>query len=280
LKPEPLFRRPAVRRPITGASAIAALALLGLSCATAHAQTKLTARYTLSLADIGIGEGDWAVEIGKDRYIAQSNGRFFGVWRVLLGSDIAATARGTSGQGRLVPMSYEANFSWDDDVEDVHMVFRDGLVSEFETKPPPPAVPDRIPVAAAQLRGVVDPLTAGLVPMPAAGDLLAPTACHRTLSIFDGSHRFDMALSFKRMDKVKTEAGYQGPAVVCAMTYRPVAGYTPGTFRVNYLKANHDMEMWFAPIAGTRTLAVIRISIPTMLGTAVLKATRFESASR
>jgi hypothetical protein len=280
LKPEPLFRRAVVRRRITGASALAALALLGLSCTTAHAQTKLTARYALSLADIGIGEGDWAVEIGKDRYIAQSSGRFFGMWRVLLGSDIAATARGASGQGHLVPMTYEANFSWDDDVEDVRMTFREGIVSEFETKPPAPTVPDRIPVATAQLRSVVDPLTAGLVPMPATGDLLAPAACRRTLPIFDGSHRFDMALSFKRIDSIKTEAGYQGPAIVCAMTYRPVAGYTPGAFRVNYLKANHNMEMWFAPIAGTRTLAVIRISIPTMLGTAVLKATRFESANR
>jgi Protein of unknown function (DUF3108) len=280
LRPELPFRRLAVGCTATGAATAAALALLWLSCASAHAQTKLTARYALSLADIGIGEGDWAVEIGKDRYTTQSSGRFFGVWRVMLGSDIAATARGTTAQGHLAPTSYEANFSWDDDVEDVRMTFHDGLVSEFETKPPAPAGPDRIPVAAAQLRGVVDPLTAGLVAMPGAGDLLAPSACRRTLPIFDGSHRFDMALSFKRMDTVKMEAGYQGPAVVCAMTYRPLAGYTPGAFRVNYLKANHDMEMWFAPIAGTRMLAVIRISIPTMLGTAVLKAVRFESATR
>jgi hypothetical protein len=279
LKPESPFRRLAIGYAITG-FAVPALAFLWLSCATAHAQAKLTARFVLSLADIGIGEGDWGVEIGKDRYTAQSSGRFFGVWRVMLGSDIAAAARGVSGQGHLAPTSYEANFSWDDDVEDVRMMFRDGLVSEFETKPPAPAVPERIPVAAAQLRGVVDPLTAGLVPMPGAGDLLTPTACRRTLPIFDGSHRFDMALSFKRMDTVKTEAGYQGPVVVCAMTYRPLAGYIPGAFRVNYLKANHDMEMWFAPIAGIRMLAVIRISIPTMLGTAVLKATRFETANR
>jgi len=81
------------------------------------------------------------------------------------------------------------------------------------------------------------------------------------------------------MHLINTEAGYKGPAVVCAVTYRPVACYILCVSLVNYLKANHYMEMWFAPIAGTRTLAVIRISIPTMLGTAVLKATRFESAN-
>src|SRR5260370_1212266 len=104
-------------------------------------------------------------------------------------------------------------------------------------------------------------------------------SCRRTLPIFDGSQRFDMVLSFKRMDNVKAETGYRGPAVVCAMTYRPVAGYTPGAFRVGYLQKNRDMEMWFAPIAGTRLLAVVRISIPTMLGTAGLRATQFTAAA-
>jgi hypothetical protein len=260
-----------------GGAAIAAYALF---TPPAHAQSKLTAHYTLSLAGLAIGEGDWTVEVGKDRYATQSYGRFYGAWRVILGSDIAANARGAASQGRLVPASYTANFSWDDEVEDVQMAFRDGAVAEFATKPPPPATPGRIAVSAAHLRGAVDPLTAGLVQVPGSGDMLAPAACQHTLPIFDGSHRFDMALSFKRRDTVSTEPGYRGPVLVCAMTYRPIAGYTPGAFRVGYLKANHDMEMWFAPIAGTRLLAVVRISIPSMLGTAVLQATQFDSATR
>jgi hypothetical protein len=255
-----------------------AFALVGLPCGPAHAQPTLTARYTLTLADIAIGEGDWSVEIDKDGYAARSNGRFLGMWRVLLGSDLAAATRGTASQGRLVPTSYIANFAWDDDIEDVRMLLRDGVVSELETKPPIPAGPARIPIAAAHLRGVIDPLTAALIPVAGAGDVLTPAACHRTLPIFDGSHRFDMSLSFKRMDTVRAETGYRGSAVGCAMTYQPVAGYSPGNFRVAYLEKNRNMEMWLAPIAGTRLLAVFRISIPTLLGVAVLRATRFESA--
>ena len=273
------FDRLAIRHAITGAGTVMAFALLWLPCGPAHAQTKLTARYALSLADIAIGEGDWAVEITKDRYTAQSSGRFLGIWRVMLGSDISAVTHGTANQGHLVPTSYGANFAWDDDIEDVRLTFRDGVVSELETKPTTAAGPDRIPVIAAHLHGVLDPLTAGLVVAPKSGDVLAPAACQRTLPIFDGSQRFDMVLSFKRMDNVKAENGYRGPAVVCAMTYRPVAGYTPGAFRVGYLQKRRDMEMWFAPIAGTRLLAVVRISIPTMLGTAVLRATQFTAAA-
>jgi hypothetical protein len=198
----------------------------------------------------------------------------------MFGSDVSATARGTANQGRLVPTNYAANFASDYNINDVRVMFRDGAVSELETKPPIPASPDRVPVTAAFLRGVIDPLTAGLMSAPAAGDVLSPASCQRTLPIFDGSHRFDMALSFKRMDSVKADTGYRGPAVVCAMTYRPVAGYSPGAFRIDYLKKNRDMEMWLAPVAGTRLLAVFRISIPTVLGTAVLRATEFNGAIR
>jgi Protein of unknown function (DUF3108) len=262
------------------AAIVAAAALIWLPCGLAHAQSTLTAHYKLSLAGIGIGQGDWSVEIDKDRYSAKSSGKFIGIWRVLLGPDISAATHGTASQGRLMPTSYVANFSSDDDIDDVRMTFRDGIVSEVAAKPPIPASPDRVPITAADLRGAIDPLTAGLIAVPGTGDVVAPAACQHTLPIFDGTHRFDIALSFKRMDKFNAETGYQGPVVVCGMSYRPVAGYNRGAFRVNYIKKTREMEMWLAPIAGTRFLAMSRILIPTMLGTAVLAATQFEAATR
>jgi hypothetical protein len=269
-------------RPARAACAaiVAALALFCLPCGPAYAQSTLTARYRLALAGIEIGAGDWSVEIDKDRYAATSSGRLFGMWRALLGPEISAATHGTVSQGHLAPTSYAANFSSDDSIDDVRMMLRDGVVSEVEARPPIPASPDRVPVTAADLRGAIDPLTAGLVPVPGTGDVLAPAACQRTLPIFDGTHRFDMALSFKRMDKITAETGYQGPGIVCGMSYRPVAGYNTDAFRVNYLRRARDMEMWLVPIAGTRLLAMFRISIPTLLGTAVLEATRFETAIR
>jgi hypothetical protein len=38
------------------------------------------------------------------------------------------------------------------------------------------------------------------------------------------------------------------------------------------------MEMWLAPIFGTRVVVPYRVSIPTPLGTGVLQATQFVSA--
>ncbi len=38
---------------------------------------------------------------------------------------------------------------------------------------------------------------------------------------------------------------------------------------------NRDLFVWLAPIAGTRALIPIKVSISTMVGTMVVEATRF-----
>jgi hypothetical protein len=96
-------------------------ALFWPHCGLAQTQSTLTARFALSLAGIEIGHGDWSVDIRKERYTAKSTGQVNGIWRLLLGSDISATTYGTAKQGHLTPSSYVANFSSDDDVDDVRI---------------------------------------------------------------------------------------------------------------------------------------------------------------
>jgi membrane protein DedA with SNARE-associated domain len=74
---------------------------------------------------------------------------------------------------------------------------------------------------------------------------------------------------------VKVEKGYQGPAVVCALYFSPVSGYVPDRAAVKYLTKLRDMEVWFAPVAGTRYLMPLKVVIPTPLGTGIMQATRF-----
>ena len=131
------------RRSAAGcAAAVLASAWIGLAGGAAHAQSKLTAHYALKLAGVTIGEGDWTVDIDRNAYTARTHGGFYGVWRLLLGDDVAATAHGTAGPNRFTPAGYEANFAWDDAVNDVQMSFHDGGVSEVATKPPAPAAPN------------------------------------------------------------------------------------------------------------------------------------------
>jgi hypothetical protein len=87
--------------------------------------------------------------------------------------------------------------------------------------------------------------------------------------------RYELHLDYKRMTAVKSRAGYQGPAVVCAVYFVPVSGYIPDRPVIKYLAAQRDMEVTFVPLAGTRILVPYRMVAPTPLGTAVLEATQF-----
>ena len=98
--------------------------------------------------------------------------------------------------------------------------------------------------------------------------------------MFDGRMRFDLQLSFKRIEKVQAQKGYQGPVVVCAVQFVPLAGYVPERPAIKYLMAQQDMEMWLAPIPGTRIVVPYRISLPTPLGQGVLEATQFVVSPR
>ena len=93
------------------------------------------------------------------------------------------------------------------------MVLDEGSVQELSAAPPP-AGSDRVPVTQANSQRIVDPLTAMLFSAAAGGEGLFQDACRHTLPIFDGNHRYDLKLAFKRMDRVTAEKGYAGPVVV------------------------------------------------------------------
>jgi hypothetical protein len=73
--------------------------------------------------------------------------------------------------------------------------------------------------------------------------------------------------------------GYAGPAVVCAVAFKAIAGHRVGSALVKYLGGGRDIELALAPIAGTRVLAPFRLSIANMLGNIVVEATTFEATT-
>jgi hypothetical protein len=274
-------RSRAAERSVRNALVIAgsAVACAAWGCMPAVAEVRLTVHYAISIAGIAVGEGAWKVALDKRVYVARADGSFTGIWRALVGGDVFSETHGTAARGRPVPTRYEANFGLDEAIEAVRVELRDGTVTDLDVKPPLPDRPDRIPLGEADRRGVTDPLTAGLMPIAGSGDVLTSAACQRTLPMFDGGHRWDITLSFERMDAVNAGQGYQGPVVVCAMAYRPIAGHSPSGWRVKHLIGKRGMEIWLAPVNGTRLLAPYRISVPTLFGTAMLDATKFESAT-
>jgi Protein of unknown function (DUF3108) len=251
-------------------------AALMLVPAIACAQTKLDARYVVTLTGVTIGKGAWIVDIGEDQYTAAASGATTGLMRMFASGQGTSAVRGGVVNGRLVPATYAANLTQDKKSDEIRITLAAGNVKDFSIEPaPPPPGPDRIPVTEAHLHGVIDPVTASLVQIPGNGDPVSPEACNRAASVFDGRIRYDLRLSYKRMERVKLEISYDGPVVVCAIYFSPIAGFVPERTAIKYLVAQRDMEVWLAPIVGTRILAPYRFSLPTPVGSGVLQATQF-----
>jgi hypothetical protein len=249
--------------------------------ATAHgaaAQVRLDAQYVASVAGITVGSGGWVIDIAEDQYTAAATGATTGILKFFTSARGTSAAHGSfNGVGQPVAVNYAATINYDRRMDDVRIALSGGNVTDYSVDPPLPPHPDRIPVTDADRRGVVDPLSSTLNRVGGGGDPVAPEACGRKISVFDGRVRYDLRSEFKRIEMVKAEKGYQGPAVVCAVYFAPISGFVPDRPVVKYLVALRDAEVWLAPIPGTRVLVPFRFTVPTPLGKGVLQATVFVS---
>jgi len=259
-----------------GLLAVVSLLLAALAPAgPAAAQGRLEARYEASLAGIPIGKGAWVIEIGDDQYSAAANGGTSGLMKTFAGGSGNGASQGRIVNGAFAPASYSASTTSSKKSESIRMTLAGGNVKESVIEPVPSVDPDRIPITDAHRHGVLDPMTGSLLRVPGTADPVSPEACHTTTAIFDGRMCYDLKLDFKRMATVKSEKGYQGPVVVCAIYFSPIAGYIPDRAAIKYLVAQRNIEVWLAPIAGTRVLVPYKMTIPTPLGTGTLEAVQF-----
>jgi len=245
-----------------------------------RAQGKLDARYTASLSGLPVGKGAWVIDITDDHFTAAASGVTAGLMQIFASGQGQSVSSGSIVGGQLVPANYASNIMTDKKYDDVRMTISGGTVKEYAAEPASTPSPDRVPLTDAHRRGVVDPMTGSLFRVPGNGNPLAPEACPRKVAIFDGRMRYDLHLSFKRMETVKAERGYQGLAVVCSVLFSPIAGHIPDRAAIRYLVDLRTIEMWLAPIAGTRVLVPYRVTVPTPIGLGVMQATQFVSVGQ
>jgi hypothetical protein len=270
------------QRPVRHAMLASAVFVAALSSGTsAFAQGTLDARYEVTLGGVSFGRGAWQIDVRDAQVTSAVSGTTTGIMRMF------STGRGTSASrgavvigGALNASSYSSSIATTQKYDEVRMQLASGTVKQYLAEPPNSPDPERVPVQDAHRRGVLDPMTAAILRVPGSGDTFVPQACNRKLAIFDGRMRYDLQLAFKRLDRVKSEKGYQGTVVVCAVTFAPVAGHIPSRPVIKYLADLRQTELWLAPIAGTRLMVPYRVTLPTPLGQGVLQATQFVTSAQ
>lgn len=260
-----------------GLSAIMALigAGAGLAVGPVMADGRLEARYKLSLGGLELGRAAFLIEVDEAGYTASGSARLTGMVQAISSGRGAAGARGAIERGALVPRSFAMEAETDRKSEAIKLTMSGAAVTDMTVEPPVDQAPDRIPVTDKDKRNTLDPMSAILVMVPGTDAPVSAKACERVLSIFDGRQRYDIELSFERMEDVKAERGYSGPSVVCRVAYRPVSGHRPSRKGVKYMMNNKEMYVWLAPVAGTRMLVPFRASVTTLLGVAEFEAQSF-----
>lgn len=255
---------------------IAAAAIGTGASSPVRAQAQFDARYTLSMAGLPIGKLTWRTRLGISDYTTSADGRVSGFLSLLVTGEGTVTVRGQMMDGRPQPASFASAVVREDEKVNVWIAFDGARVRDLKVEEPPPE-DDRVPIADAHKTGVIDPLSAFLI--PGSADPMAREGCERTLAMFDGRRRYDLALSFKRTDMIKNDRGRQSMVLVCAIKFTPMSGHRASSQLVKFLSEGREIEVWLVPVTGTRILAPVRLSVASLVGNMVLQADQFETTA-
>src|SRR4030095_16334964 len=220
-------RRSRDKPSVTAKRAVSPLSRLGFSLCglafaavgpqAAPAQGRLDAQYEATLAGIPVGKGAWTIEIGDDTFSASAQGRTAGLLKAFSGGSGSGASQGRVVNGALVANAYTATTTTQKKSETIRLVLANGTVKDFSIDPAPPVDPSRIVVTDAHRKGVLDPMPGSMLRVPGNSEVLTPAPCRTGAGIFDGRLRYDLKLDYKRMETVRAERGYHGPALVCAI---------------------------------------------------------------
>jgi Protein of unknown function (DUF3108) len=244
-------------------------------CAATVAQAEtLRATYSIALIGLPIGVAEVNAQIANAHYNVQAQARLAGVASWIKNARAASTGNGEILDGHISPATFATSATGDDMTRTIRMAVAGNAVVGVDISPPFVPRPDRVPLTDKDTHGILDPVGAFVLPAPPGDEPTSPAACNRTLPIFDGYTRFDIALAYIGERKVKTK-GYSGPVAICSVRYIPIAGHRrdrPGT---KFMADNKDMEVWLAPIAGAHALWPYRVSVRTLIGTVTAEANEF-----
>jgi hypothetical protein len=250
------------------------LALLSLSLVLVVAPCSASAKtlhteYSVSVRGFPVGRAKLQAEIADGHYRIEFSGGIRGLARLFSDAETSASSVGAVGDDRLLPREYTHRWFEDDETEAVDMHFEDRRLTEIVLDPPRTKPERYVPITAKDKVNVLDPISTFV--WPAAGDL-TPDICNRTLAVMDGKRRFDLALSFSRIENFSTrDKSFSERAAVCKLRYEPISGHRiSGKDRTIF--EGGEMEVWMTR-AGDGLLTPARIQLRTRIGRVVFLAT-------
>lgn len=258
-------------------AALAGLAATAAMC-SAHAET-IKAQYSLSLIGLSIGHASAAGVIEPHNYRVGISMRTAGLASLVNDAKGEATAAGAFSRNGPAPSSFASTSSNRWETRTVRMALAGNAARSVRVEPEPWDQAIRVPVTEGNKSHIIDPVSALIMSVPASEPLTGPSACNRTIPVFDGVTRFDVSLSYVETRNVETR-GYSGPASVCAARYTPIAGHRPDSVSTKFMAENGDMNVWLVPLPSAHVVVPYRIAVRTSAGMLVIEAAELQLGRR
>jgi len=263
-------------RGLRGAALAAMLSPLALADARAE---MLHATYSISLVGLPIGSADIDANLTPNSYTIDAHAKIAGLAYLFSHARGASSGQGAIIDNRIVPLSFATIASNATMTRTIRMSLAGNAVTGVDISPPFVDKPDRVPLSERDKQGVIDPVGAFVIPVPAKGPMIGPASCDRKIPVFDGWTRFDIDLSYVGERDVSAK-GYKGSVAICAVRYVPISGHRRDRPSTQFMADNKDLEVWLAPVASAHVLIPFRISARTMMGVTVIEASEFSLADQ
>lgn len=265
---------------LPGAALMFALLLSGPP-AHADGTTTVVTKYELSIAGISLASFKFFSDFDSRGYSISGRGDSSRLVELIAKFEGSTKSAGAFAGLNVLPASYRLSFLSGNRNQSVEMHFSNDTVDKLAVDPPQSPSAARIPIKPAHRTGVLDPLSAVLLPLP-EGELDGNSVCDRRLPIFDGRHRYDLVFSYKRTETAPVAGKPQERTslFVCKIKYNPIAGHKPQVNSTLYWQNSEDIEIWLAPVTSAGMLVPYRAMLPTPIGSAVLSLSKIKISKK
>lgn len=242
---------------------IAAFALLAATVPGRANGVDASASYVISLGGLNVATVGVTLKDAAHRYDISLDAHVAGLANLVTSGTAKVEASGVTTATTLESRKFDLLTKSGGQHFSIGIEYDAGNVTSFRVEPALVDQTNRVPIERRQLTGVGDMLSAFIV----KGGALDRALCTRTMHIFTGVERFDIALSFIGKDTATSlRTAYQGPVVACRIKYTPISGHFTTSAMTNYLAASDHMLIWYAPLGTTRFFIPYRILIATTFG--------------
>ncbi len=240
----------------------------------AAAAQSFRSEYTISFLGLTLARSKFDSSFDGDRFRLRGSMSSAGIAQIFDDTKGTVSASGRFSGTSPRPDGFVTNYVSGRKAKKTEIGFAGGNVSKVVNVPAPKKRGDDwVPVAKADLRAVLDPLSATLVRADKPEQV-----CGRTVKMFDGEMRANLVLNYVSTGKVSIP-GYSGEAVTCSARFVPVGGYRSGHKSIEYLKNRSKIAISFAPIGTTGVYAPVHATVGTQIGTITIRARNFEAVN-